>query len=462
MDRSVAPEVRGPAEVDLIHAVRAASVLDESLNRLHLLSILGAGPPVGIEDSDHQSDASSMAPVALLLEEQRAMQEKYEQLLAVRNEGNAGSGETSSLRAKEARSKENEEIRIVSEKLKSITKKLCRSLKETPNDLENWKKVARERADLHSSLSACLREFHTGIASAYPSISFAMSPHMGDGSGRGFPSPHLGAGKTILAQSPQHAALLAQQQQQMIPEKMDPQPVSFSSFAKRVMEEVEKKRWAREIVVREKDAQKELRNLRERVAEDQKAYADDSKKREEEYKSLKEKIHDLILEIRTSNEKFRQESKGETDALSLSQAERLRELKRKLDKLEVEIVVEKTANEKFSSFLEEKNTELSLLLDKWAGKHDQETLEMDQELDRRTHERASLLEKIQELEDQLAEKRREFELQKKYSENWFLGVGKLFDLYKRDAAMKLLMLYRAFKIRQKKKKKGGKKKKKKK
>jgi len=56
-----------------------------------------------------------------------------------------------------------DEMQRIQAKLKENTKVLCRNLKETPNESNNWKKVQKERLELSSLLNSCIRELMSYI-----------------------------------------------------------------------------------------------------------------------------------------------------------------------------------------------------------------------------------------------------------------------------------------------------------
>eukprot|EP00033_Pygsuia_biforma_P001291 GCRY01001459.1.p1 GENE.GCRY01001459.1~~GCRY01001459.1.p1 ORF type:complete len:388 (-),score=70.83 GCRY01001459.1:461-1624(-) len=125
----------------------ASAVIEEAVQRLAVLSSIT--PDILM----HRDELAQMVgeEISSIIEQQRVLEEKYEELISRRNELRSLSNKT--------KYKENQrEIEEVARELRQATKVLCRNLKENPNVSENLVKIQTERSSIHATLSKTLRE----------------------------------------------------------------------------------------------------------------------------------------------------------------------------------------------------------------------------------------------------------------------------------------------------------------
>jgi hypothetical protein len=131
-----------------VEALRIQVLLDANLKKLEFLSSISQG--TGSELTEFMGDE-----ISRIIQEQRDLEKKYEELIALRS---TLTGLSNKTKLKEVQA----EILEVSHKLRESNKSLCRNLKENPNVQENLQKMQDERKrvqqwleDLRTELDEC-------------------------------------------------------------------------------------------------------------------------------------------------------------------------------------------------------------------------------------------------------------------------------------------------------------------
>jgi len=131
-----------------VEALRIQVLLDVALRKLEFLSSISQG--TGSELTEFMGDE-----ISRIIQEQRDLEKKYEELIALRS---TLTGLSNKTKLKEVQA----EILEVSHKLRESNKSLCRNLKENPNVQENLQKMQDERKrvqqwleDLRTELDEC-------------------------------------------------------------------------------------------------------------------------------------------------------------------------------------------------------------------------------------------------------------------------------------------------------------------
>jgi hypothetical protein len=131
-----------------VEALRIQVLLDVALRKLEFLSSISQG--TGSELTEFMGDE-----ISRIIQEQRDLEKKYEELIALRS---TLTGLSNKTKLKEVQA----EILDVSHKLRESNKSLCRNLKENPNVQENLQKMQDERKrvqqwleDLRTELDEC-------------------------------------------------------------------------------------------------------------------------------------------------------------------------------------------------------------------------------------------------------------------------------------------------------------------
>jgi len=131
----------------VIEAARISAIVEEALEKLSFLASIT--PDV----MAHRDELSQIVgdEITRIIQEQRGLEMRYEQLI----------GQRTSLKALSNKTKfqENQEqVKEVAKALRESTKELCRNLKGNPNIAENLSKIQTERSSLQNLLSKTLRE----------------------------------------------------------------------------------------------------------------------------------------------------------------------------------------------------------------------------------------------------------------------------------------------------------------
>jgi|LauGreDrversion2_5_1035112.scaffolds.fasta_scaffold05834_2 hypothetical protein len=135
------------AKLTIIESARISAIVEEALEKLSFLASIT--PDV----MAHRDELSQIVgdEITRIIQEQRSLETRYEQLIAQRTSLKALSNKTKFL-------ENQEQVKDVARKLRESTMELCRNLKGNPNIAENLSKIQTERSSLQNLLSKTLRE----------------------------------------------------------------------------------------------------------------------------------------------------------------------------------------------------------------------------------------------------------------------------------------------------------------
>jgi len=275
------------------------------------------------------------------LEEQRKLGARYEALSQQRS--NKDQDVFTSI--KEQNEKESE-LASIQEKLKDNTRKLSRNLKETPNELNNWKKVQSERTEIQNVLSNCLREIQNGL---------------------------LPQSKYKHLKTPQFNYPSSPSTRQRI-------EVSYELFFKKVKDEIKDRQMLQTIQEHEVQLNRLVKSLQKDVKKEK-----EMKKFEVEERT--QKVNELVNQLRELK-KMTQEAKLKTVATDNAEFEcrrrqeqiELRALEQELLEEEMKLKIEEKVYNQTSEFLDKRNAALRQVGSEWRDKSDREIEEMRQKL----------------------------------------------------------------------------------
>eukprot|EP00698_Gefionella_okellyi_P011356 TRINITY_DN2989_c0_g1_i3.p1 TRINITY_DN2989_c0_g1~~TRINITY_DN2989_c0_g1_i3.p1 ORF type:complete len:284 (-),score=58.69 TRINITY_DN2989_c0_g1_i3:468-1319(-) len=130
-------------------AARLSAIVEEAIERFTLLEHIT--PDVTAQRDDLAEAVGS--EIARIIDEQQALQQRYEILLGQRHQLKLAANKTKLAETQQ-------EIEKVSKDLTQVTQALCRHIKENPNISENLKKIQRDRSDLIALLRKTVDELH--------------------------------------------------------------------------------------------------------------------------------------------------------------------------------------------------------------------------------------------------------------------------------------------------------------
>jgi len=298
---------------------------------------------------------------------------------------------------------------------------LCRNLKETPNETNNWKKIKKERGELVDMLFSCRRELLTGV----------------------IPMSKLKDHESIAHFSPKTK-------------------VKYTEFRKRVMVEKETKQYLEDIVEREKKTMKQVRVLNDQVEQEREQKEREISSRTTKVAGLMDKLRQLRKLTKEENDKNVSTKDAEFECKRRIEKTKLKKLDDSLRKVRLQFDIEKQVHEQTVNFLEEANEDLLQRAEEWNEKFKVETTKLQGELDSLEIQRRALNKEREGLET-----RYEKELyDRKNRDDANEYERKLYSQAKekkvRDAATRIKLAYKCYKARElfdAKKKEMGKKKK---
>jgi hypothetical protein len=264
----------------------------------------------------------------------------------------------------EAQKQKEQEMASIQKKLKENTKKLARNLKETPNEMNNWKKVQTERADIKAVLENLSKELLDGLGldnkqtkqSNQPKVqkNFKYDGSLGmSGSGRNSVSSPTNQGRN---------------------------EVSYEHFLKKVVEEQEQKKFLKDIIEQEKETNLQVKMLNSEVKREKELKKSEIEERThkvtelvDELRNLKKLTQEEMMKTKfTTDASFECSRRQEQSALLL--------LEQELIHKKMELQVETDVNEQTKRFLDNKNRELNSLSSDWRSKSDNEIEEAHNKL----------------------------------------------------------------------------------
>lgn len=393
-------------------AQRVTTLLSGTTKKLELLTKLSefqSVPTQNIIETQSQNDNEST--VADILQKTRDLGSVYEQLSYERGHQDL----STSLQEAQERDQSLTNIRKA---LKENTKQLCRNLKETPNEANNWRKIKKERDELIGVLYDCRRELMSGA----PNTKYQNSNQ-----------------------------------------------VFYKEFVKRVSVEQSNKKYLEEILKREKETMKEVKRLQEEVKQERLLRQQESKERAEKVAKLVTDLRHLKRLNEEDKEKNRATKTAEFESRRRSEKSILKRLDEQLRRVRLEFDIEREVHERTQKFLNEANKMLGVKHGEWSETYKKESSKHQSELGTWEAKRKLQLDKKGELEDQYAEElseknQREEKISREQKELEEERTRKLLE-----AATRIKLAFKSFKAREmfeirkkelSKKKKGGKKKKK--
>ncbi|KAL9644139.1 hypothetical protein ABK040_005604 [Willaertia magna] len=398
-------------------ALRASAVIEDTIKKLELLDILSGDIKELIgneeenekdqENEDTTNDQERNA-VANILEEQRVLGNRYESLSYILR---SQKDQNSMKQSLEEINKIKQEQETIQKKLKDNTKKLCRNLKETPNELENWKKIQTERDEIKTIFKRCLEDIQTGLKPQIqktntPKFKNLNSSNFLSGmfdvslSGNSFDTNNLnvgGGGDLFLSSESASVSSVAAI-------RLD---VPYDNFMKIVKEEKERKEYLQYITEQEGKTLEQVIKLRNEVIREK-----ESKKKDVEDKSTK--INNLLNKLRKLKKMTEEEdAKHHATEEASFQSRRRREnsvllrLEEESIKKTIEVDVEKNVFSEVDVFLEKKTKELKEKGDFWKDKLEKESEELRSKISHWESMREDQIEKLKQLEERY-EKEKDF------------------------------------------------------
>uniref|UniRef100_A0A7S1KNK2 Dynein regulatory complex protein 9 n=1 Tax=Percolomonas cosmopolitus TaxID=63605 RepID=A0A7S1KNK2_9EUKA len=389
---------------------RLTTILSSTTKKLELLTKLsdfqtipsnGTTALDAATDSQRENGAEDSAEngtsVSHILDKTRELGSQYEHLSYERSHQTLAN---TSLQQSQQLSESLSQIRS---QLKENTKQLCRNLKETPNEGNNWRKIKKERDELIGVLYDCRRELMSGAPTN-------ASPNQ----------------------------LNSTQNQQIF----------YKEFVKRVSMEQSNKKYLQEILEREKETMKEVKRLQEDVKQERLL-------RQHEVQERTEKVTKLVADLRhlkrlneEEKEKNRSTKTAEFECRRRLEKAQLKKLDEQLRKIRLEFDIERDVNEQTRRFLKEANKVLGTKHGEWSDTYKKESSKLQGELGTWEARRKQQLDKKGELEDvyskELSEKNaREEKISREQKQLEEEKTKKLLE-----AATRIKLAYKSFKARE--------------
>lgn len=354
--------------MNTIEMHRVVAVLEKGIERLQLLTILNYETPTegaaglgataggksgslnqsqtgGTQQQQPQTDSTTVRGVGSILEEQKRLEARYEELLQAtkrfhRNPNDPALDQMCFAHIDNpAERAQLEELRVISQKLKEQSKLLCRQLKDNPNDADNWKKVVNERGELITILSSCVRE----LASSATTMD-----------GMGAASEGAAAAAAVNMQS------------------------SYEVFAKKILDEQSASQWADDLVKKEKETNQNVKQLQNQVKHEKAEKERELAERHQQIVKLKAQLRELKQADKEARDKMRAETEARSEALQRKALDDQRLVRNVISSLR-----DKTENESqvTADFREHVDSKLRLLeqrTEEWSRIQRERTREMEQ------------------------------------------------------------------------------------
>lgn len=318
----------GPA-----NAAAAAAIAETLLKRTNGGATVGggAGGTMG-GTSGGGAGGGTGRGVGDILEEQRALEERYESLLKAtqRDAQNPRDPKMDAACYSHVRDEEHEalkaELRSVSVQLKDQSRLLCRQLRENPNDANNWKKIVTERDELIKMLLAGITELQTtaqmsadaAVHSGGPSSSAAGGGGRGGGGGGGGIS------------------------------------ASYESFARKILDERSASAWAEALVKKEKETNQSVKQLQNDVKLERALKEQELEQCDRQLAALKSQLRSLKKEMRLRADEMRAKTEAATEAQEGDALEQQRVLNNAIGSTLGAIDVEQTVHIEMTAHISKK------------------------------------------------------------------------------------------------------------
>jgi hypothetical protein len=335
---------------------RTIAALEKAIERLQLLSMLDEQGPEA--SAARQSSAEDQnRGVGGILEEQKRLEARYEHLIVATQKVKHNPMDPlldptcfSHVR-REDEEVQLKELQDVSKKLKEQSKMLCRQLKDNPNDVDNWKKIVAERAELIALLTSCVREMQTSCeASDVSEVAHGAANQLG----------------------------------------------RYEAFAKKVVEEKAASQWAEELVRKENETNQSVKQLQNEVKYERAMKEEELEKRHRTIAELKTELRVLKQNVKEQMEKLKSETESASEAQHRAALDAQRQLNERLSLLRELIHNENTVNADMHAHID---TKISIIDDDtsfWTAKNQEEQRIMDTNKHNTERERVELADKLRE------------------------------------------------------------------
>lgn len=443
------------ATLSYVNGIRTIAVLEKAIERLQLLSLLNydAFPNSNDQYVEIQGLEDSPSGVGNILEEQKRLEHRYEELLILLSKQKANLMDPQldpvcySNVDNVLERQQKEELQAISAQLKEFSKQLTRQLKENPNDSDNWKKVLNERNELTNMLSVAVRELSN-------SVSNIMNGHHLPQQTSGSQVMHFDTTSQKSGESMTSFGAGAKTE------------ASYEIFAKKVVDEQNEKIWADEIVKREKETNMNVKTLQNEVTQERMLKEKEIEERQLKLSELKTKVRKLKAEAKQQSEKRKADSEAHAEARARQAKDRQRHLHERIERLEKKLEIENDVFGSTEKHLNKKSAQLATKTAEWTHRQVEENKELDDKLMNEKRRREDQVERLL-----AAEERHEIESERKRDredgdQKKIQDKKRWEDLQRSEyaAATKLQCSFKAFLVRKqtqemkKKGKKGGKKK----
>eukprot|EP01001_Neometanema_parovale_P005165 NODE_1810_length_1597_cov_30.143148_g1724_i0.p1 GENE.NODE_1810_length_1597_cov_30.143148_g1724_i0~~NODE_1810_length_1597_cov_30.143148_g1724_i0.p1 ORF type:complete len:475 (+),score=154.58 NODE_1810_length_1597_cov_30.143148_g1724_i0:85-1509(+) len=386
------------ATLTRIDGLRCITVLEKSIERLQLLSLLNydAFPNSNDQYLEIKGMQDNPTGVGNILDEQKRLEQRYEELLiaTTKQKNNVMDPDLDpacySNVDNVVERQQREELASVSAQLKEFSKQLTRQLKENPNDSDNWKKVLNERNELTNMLSACVREITNSANAAAQSTNTGNTTIMVAG-GQGmmhFDTSSQKSGESLRSMRSNSQFGGAGRAE-----------VSYEIFAKKVIDEQNEKIWADEIVKREQLTNLNVKHLQNEVTQERLMKEKEIEERQITLSELKTKVRRLKQETKDQSEKKRAETEAQAEARAREAADVKRKYQERLEYLEKKLEIENEVFENSGKHLNKKTGQLQRKTEDWTFRQVEENKELDDNITSESRKRDDQKEKLKTCEE---------------------------------------------------------------
>lgn len=329
---------------------RVVAALEKAIERLQLLTLLNY--EMAGEAQASMSAASTAARgtttagksgkddnkgVGSLLDEQKRLEARYEQLLIatkkVHHNPMDPSLDTQCFAHVEnaERKAQVDELQRISLQLKDQSKLLCRQLKENPNDADNWKKIVTERSELIALLTACVREITSSAAANFDSAASDPSGHN----------------------------------------------ASYELFAKKVLDEQSAQIWADDLVKKEKEINQNVKQLQSEVKMERQNKERELEECHRKLTELKTELRILKRDVKERSEKMRAETEAAAEGQQRKALDTQRVVRHDIAVIRDGMHNEQQVHQDFVSHINDRSKALDDVAGKWDQKSQEEIKKME-------------------------------------------------------------------------------------
>ena len=383
-----------------IFALRASAIIEDTLEKLQLLDLLSGDIKefMGNDDQDDKEDGEEDAldqetnAVANILEDQKVLGKRYEELsyfLRAHKQDNTMS------RSIEEINQIKEELESIQMKLKDNTRKLCRNLKETPNELENWKKIQSERHEIQTIFVTLLREIQAGLI---PPVAKSTTPK------------YKGLNYSAVATTEENEE---DSEHSSTPQSIRPD-VPYESFMKKVAEEKEKKQYLQHITEIEGKTLEQVNKLKNEVIKEKELKKTEVDDRSTKVNTLLNKLRKLKKLTADEDSKTRATEEAAFESRRRRESSALLKLEETSLKKNIELEVEKNVFSQIKNFLEKKTDELKRKGEYWREKYEKESEELRSKIIHWEAMREEQIDKLKKLEEKYALETQDKQIQEEF------------------------------------------------